>query len=72
MERRKGIWCSQCLYFHLEQFYIFRKQIELKKEFSTEEYLMSEKHLKRCSTSLVIREMLRFQLTPLRMAKIKN
>jgi hypothetical protein len=50
---------------------------ELKKEFSTEEYRMAEKHLKKCSTFLIIREMrnkttLRFHLTPVRMAKIKN
>jgi hypothetical protein len=38
---------------------------------------MTEKHLKRCSTSLVIKEMqikmtLRFHFKPIRMAKIKT
>jgi hypothetical protein len=38
---------------------------------------MAEKHLKKCSTFLVVRDMqinttLRFHLIPVRMAKIKN
>ena len=42
-----------------------------------EEYRMAEKHLKKCSTSIVIRKMqikttLRFDLTPVKMNKIKN
>jgi hypothetical protein len=51
--------------------------LELNKEFSAEKYGMAEKHLKKYSTSLIIREIqikttLRFHLTPVRMAKIKN
>jgi hypothetical protein len=50
---------------------------ELNRELSTEETRKAEKHLKKCSTSLVIREMqikttLRFHLTTVRMAKIRN
>jgi hypothetical protein len=50
---------------------------ELNREFSAEEAQMVKKHLKNFSTSLVIREMqiktiLRFHLTPVRMAKIKT
>jgi hypothetical protein len=47
------------------------------KEFSSEEYRRAEKYLKKFSTSLIIREMqikttLRFYVTLVRMARIKN
>ena len=50
---------------------------EIDKEFPTEEYRMAEKHLKKCSTSVFIREMqikttMRIHLTPIRMANIKT
>jgi hypothetical protein len=49
---------------------------ELKKEFSPEKYRLAEKHLIKCSASLITGEMqmkttLRFHLTQVRMAKIK-
>jgi hypothetical protein len=65
----------------LEMIWIFNfrrfKGTELNKEFSTDKYQMAGKHLKKCSTCIVIRKMqikttLRFYLTPVRMAKFKN